>query len=130
MLQFFFRPLHDAIGYDHPKIAHLMSYGADPLIATLFRIVIRPFTHLQLGELERCNKSSLSKFFYIFFRPLHDAIEYDHPEVVRLMLSYGADPLIATYGGRTPLKIARNALMYDLIKGEFLGICISVCLAC
>jgi len=27
-------------------------------------------------------------------------------EIVRLLLSYGADPLLATYGGQTPLELA------------------------
>ena len=30
-------------------------------------------------------------------------MENDHIEVVRLLLSYGADPTLATYGGQTPL---------------------------
>ncbi|PVD18738.1 hypothetical protein C0Q70_21289 [Pomacea canaliculata] len=51
-------------------------------------------------------------------RPLHDAVENDHVQVVRLLLSHGADPLIATYGGKTPLKIARSVPMFDLIKGK------------
>ena len=49
---------------------------------------------------------------------MHDAVENEHAEVVRLLLSSGADPLIATYGGKTPLKIARTLNMYDLIKGK------------
>lgn len=34
-------------------------------------------------------------------RPLHEAVEQGYIEVVRLLLSYGADPLLATYSGMT-----------------------------
>jgi len=36
-------------------------------------------------------------------RPLHQTVENDHIEVMRLLLSYRADPTLATYGGQTPL---------------------------
>lgn len=29
-------------------------------------------------------------------------------ELVRLLISYGADPTVATYGGQTPLELAEN----------------------
>lgn len=39
-------------------------------------------------------------------RPLHEAAENGATELVRLLLSYGADPLLATYSGQTPLMLA------------------------
>lgn len=41
-----------------------------------------------------------------FARPLHEAAENGATELVRLLLSYGADPLLATYSGQTPLMLA------------------------
>lgn len=43
---------------------------------------------------------------FFFFRPLHEAVENGFVEIVRLLLSYGADPLLATYSGLTPLSLA------------------------
>lgn len=40
------------------------------------------------------------------FSPLHEACENGHVELVRLLISYGADPLLATYAGQTPLELA------------------------
>lgn len=50
-------------------------------------------------------------------RPLHDAVESDQIELVRLLLSYGADPTIATYSGLTPLKLSRSKRMLQFLKG-------------
>lgn len=53
-------------------------------------------------------------------------MENDHIEVVRLLLSYGADPLLATYAGRTPLKIARSKKMKAFLKGVLQSLNITV----
>lgn len=55
----------------------------------------------------------------IIFRPIHDAVENDRLEMVRLLLSYGADPTISTYAGRTPLKIARTERMKYLLLCKY-----------
>lgn len=51
-------------------------------------------------------------------RPLHDAVENDHLEVVRLLLSHGADPTLATYSGRGLLKMTHSDLMENFLLGE------------
>lgn len=42
------------------------------------------------------------------FRPLHEASENCHVEVMRLLLSYGADPLLVTYSGQTPEELTEG----------------------
>lgn len=42
------------------------------------------------------------------FRPLHEACENCHIEVIRLLLSYGADPLLGTYAGQTPEELTEG----------------------
>ncbi|XP_037591217.1 BCL-6 corepressor-like [Cebus imitator] len=44
-------------------------------------------------------------------RPLHDAVENDYLEIVRLLLSYGANPTLATYSGRTIMKMTHSKVM-------------------
>lgn len=48
-------------------------------------------------------------------RPLLEAAENDHLELVRLLLSYGADPRLATYGGQTPLGLSSSDAMRDYL---------------
>lgn len=50
-------------------------------------------------------------------RPLHDAVENDHLAIVRLLLSYGADPTLATYSGRTIMKMTHSELMERFLTG-------------
>ena len=58
--------------------------------------------------------------FYV--RPLHDAIERDHFGLVRLFLSWGADPTLSTYSGRTALKIARTKQMREFLMAYFVDL--------
>lgn len=53
-----------------------------------------------------------------FLRPIHDAVENDNVEMVRLLIVYGADPTLATYGGLSPEKIAHSDKMRSLITGN------------
>lgn len=55
--------------------------------------------------------------FYFNSRPIHDAVENDNVEMVRLLIVYGADPTLATYGGLSPEKIAHSDKMRSLITG-------------
>lgn len=51
-------------------------------------------------------------------RPLHEAVENGFVEIVRLLLSYGADPLLATYSGLTPLSLAIDEATVTLLKNH------------
>lgn len=50
-------------------------------------------------------------------RPIHDAVENDHLDVVRVLLSYGADPTLATYSGRGLLKMTHSDGMERFLSG-------------
>lgn len=39
---------------------------------------------------------------------MHEACENSHVEVIRLLLSYGADPLLGTYAGQTPEELSEG----------------------
>lgn len=41
-------------------------------------------------------------------RPLHEAVENGDVHLVRLLLSYGADPHLATYAGQSPMFLAND----------------------
>lgn len=51
-------------------------------------------------------------------RPIHDAVENDHLDVVRILLSYGADPTLATYSGRGLLKMTHSENMEHFLTGK------------
>nr|XP_031527208.1 BCL-6 corepressor-like protein 1 isoform X3 [Vicugna pacos] len=44
-------------------------------------------------------------------RPVHDAVVNDNLETIWLLLSYGADPTLATYSGQTAVKLASSDTM-------------------
>ncbi|XP_030199342.1 BCL-6 corepressor isoform X1 [Gadus morhua] len=52
-------------------------------------------------------------------RPIHDAVENDHLDVVRVLLSYGADPTLATYSGRGLLKMTHSDNMERFLIDYF-----------
>ncbi|KAJ3592307.1 hypothetical protein NHX12_007435 [Muraenolepis orangiensis] len=52
-------------------------------------------------------------------RPIHDAVENDHLDVVRVLLSYGADPTLATYSGRGLLKMTHSDSMEHFLIDYF-----------
>lgn len=53
---------------------------------------------------------------FFVYRPLHEAAENGFVEMIRLLLSYGADPMLATYSGLTPLSLATDEDTKHLLK--------------
>ncbi|XP_069068919.1 BCL-6 corepressor-like protein 1 isoform X1 [Pleurodeles waltl] len=49
-------------------------------------------------------------------RPIHDATVNDSLEAVWLLLSYGADPTLATYSGQTAMKLASSDAMKQYLN--------------
>ncbi|KAM4021172.1 LOW QUALITY PROTEIN: BCL-6 corepressor-like protein 1 [Anomaloglossus baeobatrachus] len=49
-------------------------------------------------------------------RPIHDAVVNDNLETVWLLLSYGADPTLATYSGQTPVRLASSEAMRTFLS--------------
>lgn len=54
----------------------------------------------------------------VVFRPLHDAVENDHVEVVRFLLACGADPTLTSYSGRGPMNMTHSATMETFLEGR------------
>lgn len=54
-------------------------------------------------------------------RPLHDAVENDHVEVVRFLLACGADPTLTSYSGRGPINMTHSAAMETFLEGRRQG---------
>jgi len=52
----------------------------------------------------------------LFSRPLHEAVENGDVHLVRLLLSYGADPRLATYSGQSPLSLAADKQTRTLLE--------------
>ena len=94
-------PVWDSQGLDknRSKIASCWSTHALPIYTALILI---PVTNGLL----------------VFCRPIHDAVDNNHVELARLMLACGADMRIATYSGRTCVKLARSIEMQHLINGN------------
>src|SRR6218665_2014784 len=53
----------------------------------------------------------------IHLRPIHEAVDSDSLEMVRLLLSAGADINLTTYSGKTVQDLAKSPEMKDFIKG-------------
>lgn len=51
-------------------------------------------------------------------RPVHDAVANDNLETMWLLLSYGADPTLATYSGQTAVKLATSEVMKRFLCGR------------
>lgn len=59
-------------------------------------------------------------FFFIAFQlkqtPLHWAVEEDYPNLVKLLLKFGANPNVQSKAGETPLSIAQQLRFDDLYR--------------
>ncbi|KAK1346426.1 hypothetical protein QTO34_000282 [Cnephaeus nilssonii] len=51
-------------------------------------------------------------------KPVHDAVVNDNLETIWLLLSYGADPTLATYSGQTAMKLASSDTMKRFLSDE------------
>ena len=60
-------------------------------------------------------------------RPIHDAVEHDQIEMVRLLLSCGADTSLSTYSDRTPFNIAHSKEMKQFLHGMFVMFSFNTC---
>lgn len=49
---------------------------------------------------------------------MHDAVVNDNLETIWLLLSYGADPTLATYSGQTAMKLASSDNMKRFLSGK------------
>ena len=54
----------------------------------------------------------------IYCRPLHDAVERDNMELVRMLLLAGADPRITTYSGLKLTDMAVSKNMANFLDGK------------
>lgn len=50
-------------------------------------------------------------------RPLHEAVENGHAELARLLLAYGADPMLTTYAGQTCFDLCADIQCTQLLEG-------------
>lgn len=66
-------------------------------------------------------------FFLLALRPLHDAVENDHVEVVRFLLACGADPTLTSYSGRAPINMTHSAAMETFLEGRGRRGAINIC---
>ncbi|XP_036696698.1 BCL-6 corepressor-like protein 1 isoform X3 [Balaenoptera musculus] len=55
-------------------------------------------------------------------RPVHDAVVNDNLETMWLLLSYGADPTLATYSGQTAMKLASSDTMKRFLSDHLLDL--------
>lgn len=75
----------------------------------------------------RIDSVSLSSFL---IRPLHDAVENDHVEVVRFLLACGADPTLTSYSGRAPINMTHSAAMETFLEGRTIRRRKNICVCC
>lgn len=54
----------------------------------------------------------------MLYRPFHDAVEYDHLEMARLVLACGADPMLSKFSGRAVMNMIRSEKMGRFMRGK------------
>lgn len=59
----------------------------------------------------------LTLLYAFAFRPIHDAADNGKIDSLRLLMSFGADPFISTYSGRSVLECAKRRQTKDYIAG-------------
>ena len=105
-----YTPLHVACAEGHLLVAKtLLQHGADESCSAKGGVrCLFSFNNSQFLILT---------FFFTYgcTRPLLEAVDNDHLEVVRLLLSFGADPTLATYGGQTPLSTSSSPAMSEFL---------------
>ena len=62
----------------------------------------------------------------MLYRPLHDACEKGHVEIIRLLLAFGADHTIATYAGFLPVDCILDNKLKEYFKGLYFLFCMSI----
>ncbi|CAL8284056.1 unnamed protein product [Merluccius merluccius] len=83
-------PLHNACSYGHLEVAQrLVQRGAAVDVADLWR-----------------------------FTPLHEAAAKGKYDICKLLLQHGADPARRNRDGNSPLDLARDADIQDLLRGD------------
>ena len=107
-----YSPLHETCIKGHLEVAKvLLAYGANPSQAAPggIRYVLSLPIYFSCTELANSDEplgDNMSLIVIVLHRPLHEACENGHVELVRLLVAYGADPLLATYAGQSPLELA------------------------
>ncbi|OTF83432.1 BCL-6 corepressor-like protein [Euroglyphus maynei] len=113
-----YTPLHECSSRGNLEIARLLlQHSADVNASAAGGIRYVLFVHSKIFKSHILSLLIITIEFSA--RPLHDAIENDHIEIVRLLLSYGADPRISTYSGTTPLQLSRSKAMSKFLQGFY-----------
>lgn len=87
----------------------------------VFQDELLVITRFVLTQNSVCFANSAFLFSYQCFcpcRPVHDAVANDNLETMWLLLSYGADPTLATYSGQTAVKLATSEVMKRFLCGR------------
>ena len=83
----------------------------------LFACLLACFNYCINLTRSTCNVDSICAAICVV-RPLHEAVDSDHLELVRLLLSYGADVTLATYAGHTPLMRSNSEPMTRFLEAH------------
>ena len=85
-----------------------------------FRECCRAGRYKKIEELIQTRKdfsSSLALRWQPFgYTPLHEAVSYSQPKVLKLLLQNGGDPNICSFNGCTPLHLAASSGYIDCVR--------------
>lgn len=116
-------PLHFAAGYNRIALVEfLLQNGADVHASDKGGLVplhnASSYGHLEVSQLLIKAGGDVNATDLWKFSPLHEAAAKGKHEIVKLLLKHGANPTQKNRDGATPLDLAKDQEISDLLRGN------------
>ncbi|KAL7037562.1 hypothetical protein ACKWTF_009276 [Chironomus riparius] len=116
-------PLHFASGYNRVSVVeYLLEHSADVHASDKGGLVplhnSSSYGHLEVSQMLIKYGANVNALDLWKFSPLHEASAKGKYEIVKLLLKHGADPKLKNRDNATPLDLAKDQEIADLLRGN------------